>query len=101
MLVDYTTPGVSTFALAGDWLYRFGAQPPCLLRETALFDALHGELAIVLGETRDDEIDAVLSSTSDLSACPPTLYYEDTRTNRWVGIQYGGSSVCSWIRTLL
>jgi hypothetical protein len=29
-----------------------------MLRETALFDALHSELAIVLEETRDGEIDA-------------------------------------------
>ncbi|SIR69115.1 hypothetical protein SAMN05421858_3369 [Haladaptatus litoreus] len=29
-----------------------------MLRETALFDALHSELAIALEETRDDEIDA-------------------------------------------
>jgi hypothetical protein len=29
-----------------------------MLRETPLFDTLHSELAIVLEETRDDEIDA-------------------------------------------
>lgn len=58
MLVDYTNPSVSTFALAGDCFHQFGAKSPCLLRETDLFDTLYSKLADVLTETRDGAIHA-------------------------------------------
>ncbi|WP_227380381.1 hypothetical protein [Haladaptatus halobius] len=92
MLVDYTYPGASIFRFGWRLFNQFGAQPPCLLRETALFDTLHSELAIVLEETRDDEIDVDRLATRLL----------DNDGDKWliIGLTEGATAVLAYDRLM-